>query len=424
MKDMLEQVAGNGLLHRRLFLTQSAALLGAGATLLSARPAHAAPLDVPPWSKTPGAGPSVYSDRSRFEEGVQRVTNALPGTIGTGGSRTPIQHLEGIITPSCLHFERHHNGVPEIDPDAAPAADPWAGRAAADVHHGDAVALSASIRASISSSAPATAAAHSTIRSRRKSPPARSTASYLQRVDGRAARHAARRGRRATASGDWLLAEGADAAAMSRSVPLAKALDDAMIALYQNGERLRPRAGLPGAAVAAGLGRQHEREMAAPAEGYARADAYQGRDVEVLRSAARRPSPAVHVRDGSEVGDHVAVRRLKMQGPGLYEISGLAWSGSGRIRRVEVSADGGARGARRRLPEPVLSKALTRFRLPWDWNGGPQCCKAVPPTRKATCSRRATAWLARYAPRSSAITTIRSRAGTCRPTGASTMSTL
>ena len=62
---------------------------------------------------------------------------------------------------------------------------------------------------------------------------------------------------------------------------------------------------------------------------------------------------------------------LKMQGPGLYQISGLAWSGFGRIRRVEVSADGGRTWGEAALSEPVLSKALTRFRMAWRWNGGP-----------------------------------------------------
>ena len=62
---------------------------------------------------------------------------------------------------------------------------------------------------------------------------------------------------------------------------------------------------------------------------------------------------------------------LTMQGPGLYQISGLAWSGSGRVRRVDVSADGGKTWAPAALSAPVLSKALTRFRMAWRWDGGP-----------------------------------------------------
>jgi sulfane dehydrogenase subunit SoxC len=61
----------------------------------------------------------------------------------------------------------------------------------------------------------------------------------------------------------------------------------------------------------------------------------------------------------------------KMQGAGLYQISGIAWSGSGKIRRVEISADGGKSWAAAALDEPVLSKAVARFRLPWRWDGGP-----------------------------------------------------
>jgi sulfane dehydrogenase subunit SoxC len=62
---------------------------------------------------------------------------------------------------------------------------------------------------------------------------------------------------------------------------------------------------------------------------------------------------------------------LTLKGPGFYEISGLAWSGNGRIRQVEVSADGGKSFAPAMLQEPVLPKALTRFRAAWQWNGGP-----------------------------------------------------
>jgi sulfane dehydrogenase subunit SoxC len=60
-----------------------------------------------------------------------------------------------------------------------------------------------------------------------------------------------------------------------------------------------------------------------------------------------------------------------LKGPGFYEISGLAYSGNGRISRVMVSADGGKSWAQAALQEPVLSKALTRFRVPWRWDGQP-----------------------------------------------------
>jgi sulfane dehydrogenase subunit SoxC len=85
-----------------------------------------------------------------------------------------------------------------------------------------------------------------------------------------------------------------------------------------------------------------------------------------------------------------------MSGPGLYQISGIAWSGAGRIRRVDVSADGGASWAEAALSDPVLPKALTRFRLPWRWDGQPVVLQsravdetgAVQPTRAALLSER------------------------------------
>ncbi len=113
-----EAVAGNGLLHRRLFLTQGAALVGTGGlALLAAQPAGAETLTVPSWTKTMGAPPSGYGVPSKHEQKVQRIARpGGPGAPGTGGSRTPLESIQGTITPAGLHFERHHNGVPDIDP--------------------------------------------------------------------------------------------------------------------------------------------------------------------------------------------------------------------------------------------------------------------------------------------------------------------
>ena len=99
----LEAAAGNGLLHRRLFLTGGATTLGAGALgLLTARPVMPAPPpDTPEWMKAPGAPLSSYGQRSRFEEGVQRhVARPAPGTTGAGVSRTPLERLtkKGLLT--------------------------------------------------------------------------------------------------------------------------------------------------------------------------------------------------------------------------------------------------------------------------------------------------------------------------------------
>src|SRR5947209_9211728 len=106
-------------LPRRAFLKQGVALLGAGGLgAASVAGAEAAgPPDAPPWMKSPGAGMSEYGSPAKHEAHVKRAAIASrPGTTGSGASRTPLEALDGMITPSGLHFERHHSGVPDIDP--------------------------------------------------------------------------------------------------------------------------------------------------------------------------------------------------------------------------------------------------------------------------------------------------------------------
>jgi hypothetical protein len=80
--------------------------------------------------------------------------------------------------------------------------------------------------------------------------------------------------------------------------------------------------------------------------------------------------------------------RLVLRGPGFYEISGLASSGNGSIRPVEVSADGVRSWPQAALQGPILPKAPVRFRAAWQWNGGPPCCRVAPLTAQAWCSQR------------------------------------
>jgi sulfane dehydrogenase subunit SoxC len=368
--SVLEPVAGNGLLHRRLFLTRGASALGAaGMTLLTARSAAAAPLEVPATMKVPGTPSSGYGERSRFESNVQRITNGAPPTPGTGGSRTPIEHLEGIITPNSLHFERHHNGIPDIDPDQhrvlihglverpllfsldALSRYPLVSRIQFLECSGNSGALNGA-------EPPQQTAGglHGLVSC------ANWTGVPLSILLDEAG---------VKPEGKWLLAEGADSAGMSRSVPMAKALDDAFLALYQNGERLRPSNGYPVRLFLPGW------------EG--------NTNVKWLRRIKVTAAPTMTKDETSKYTDLLPNGRAmmftfpmgvksvitspsgtqKMQGAGLYQISGIAWSGAGKIRRVEVSADGGKSWAQAALDEPVLSKALARFRLPWRWDGSP-----------------------------------------------------
>jgi sulfane dehydrogenase subunit SoxC len=359
-KQTPDAAAGNGLLDRRGFLTAAV-----GAALPGVAQAEGLPVE--PWMKTPGAPFTGYGQPSHHESEVARTFASLPGT--TGASRTPHHLLAGMITPNGLHFERHHSGIPDIDPDAHRL-----------LIHGLVkrplvFTLEALMRYPMESRICFIECAGNSGALYQTEP----VALGVQGLHGLlscAEWTGVRLGVLLEEAGvdpkaQWILAEGADASGMSRSVPLAKAMDDAMIALYQNGERVRPSNGYPMRLLLPG---------------------YEGNsNVKWLRRVKLTEAPTM---TKDETSRYTILRRdgsalqfcfpqetksiithpspgLALRESGLYEISGLAWSGHGRIAKVEVSADGGRSFAPAALQEPVLPKALTRFRLPWRWNGGP-----------------------------------------------------
>jgi sulfane dehydrogenase subunit SoxC len=197
-------------------------------------------------------------------------------------------------------------------------------------------------------------------------------------------------------SARWVIAEGADAAAMTRSIPFAKAMDDALVCLYQNGERVRPSNGYPVRLLVPGFeGNANVKWLrrlkltAGPAMTKDETSKYTIllKDEKAwqfvfpmeVKSVITRPAPGVALR-----------------GPGFYEISGLAWSGNGSVRQVEVSADGGQSWAPAALQGPILPKAPVRFRAAWQWNGGSAVLQSratddtgmLQPTRAAFAAER------------------------------------
>jgi sulfane dehydrogenase subunit SoxC len=169
----------------------------------------------------------------------------------------------------------------------------------------------------------------------------------------------------------WMIAEGADSPRLSRSVPVAKGLDDAMIALYQNGERIQPGNGYPMRLWLPGyegnMNVKYVRRIQLteePAMSYYESRTYS----QILPNGkAYRFYFLQEVKSFITSPSH----GLQLKGPGVYEITGVAYSGTGRIRKVLVSADGGQSWGEAALQDPVLPKAFTRFRMAWRWNGGP-----------------------------------------------------
>jgi sulfane dehydrogenase subunit SoxC len=309
----------------------------------------------------------AYGVPSPFEAAVVRRLR-VQGRVPTAASTTtPLQDLHGIITPNGLYFERHHGGVPAIDPDQHRLMVHGLVERPLIFTMDDLMRFPSQSRIYFLECSgngsygalPPTATAQD----------AHGLVSCCEWTGVSLATVLAEAGLKPQAT--WLLAEGADAAAMTRSIPIAKALDDAMLAYAQNGERLRPEQGyplrlfLPGyegnmsvkwlRRLKAGDQPFETREETSKytdlmPDGTARQFTF----VMEAKSVITRPS-------GGQI----------LRGRGFYEISGLAWSGRGRIVRVEVSTDGGARWADAQLQAPVLSMCLTRFRLPWTWDGAP-----------------------------------------------------
>jgi sulfane dehydrogenase subunit SoxC len=359
---------------RRNFLLASAS---AAATVL-AKPASAGgnPANQPPnvseWTRMLGEGVAVrpYGKPSKFEKDVvRRDVEWLTASRESSVSFTPLHELEGIITPNGLCFERHHGGIAEVDP-----ADhrliihglverpliltledlrryPRVNR----IHFMECAANSGmEWRGAQLNGCQFT---HGMIHCVQYT--GVSLRTLLEEVGVKN-------------NGKWLLVEGADAAAMDRSLPIEKALDDCIIAYKMNGEALYPEQGYPMRLVVPGwqgnlwvkwlrrikVGDQpwHTREETSKytdllPDGKARRFTWAMDAKSVITS----PSPQAPIRHGK----------------GFTIVSGLAWTGSGKVKRVDVSLDGGRNWWPARLDGPVLDKALTRFYYEFDWNGEP-----------------------------------------------------
>jgi sulfane dehydrogenase subunit SoxC len=274
--------------------------------------------------------------------------------------------LYGIITPSALHFERHHAGVPEIDPNKHPlllhglVAEPIV-YTLADLRRLPSVSRICFIECSGNSGreqegrpGPDPQKSHGLL-----------SCSEWTGVPLKVLLEQAG----VEPSARWVIAEGADACRMTRSIPLDKAFDDVLVAYGQNGEAVRPEQGYPLRLVVPGwegntnikwLGRLQVTDQPA----MTREEVAIYTDL-MPDGRARR---FTFVMEAKSVITKPAGGQA-LSGPGLHEITGLAWSGRGRITRVEVSVDSGKSWNDALLNEPVLPKALTRFLLPWQWNG-------------------------------------------------------
>jgi len=393
-----QPVAGNGLLDRRFFLQTGAALAGA-ATVAGAAHAESIGSASPSTMLKPGSGFTVYGVPSHWRDNIKRilVTNAPPAREVTGSSRTPLQMLEGTITPGGLHYVRIHNGVPDINPDQHQL-----------LIHGMVkqpleFSVESLMRYPMQTEIRFMECAGNSGGMNGPQPPQATAGdihgllSCSEWTGVKLSTLLDEAGLDKTAT--WILAEGADGAGMSRSVPVWKAMDDAMIALYQNGEPIRPEQGFPMRLLLPGFeGNTNvkwiRRLKVIDTPMYSRDET--SRYTELLPDGRAREFMLQMEPKSVILKPSFG---LSMQGPGYYEISGLAWSGLGRVRRVDISADGGKSWTEAALTAPILSKALTRFRLPWMWNGQPVVLMSRTTDEKGRVQQTHAEWSAQYAPR-------------------------
>src|SRR5215218_4689036 len=367
----VEPVAGNGLLDRRALLGRGILLAGAVGTGTAGTLTGAAaePLKDDPWSLEMGAVTPALQTPSRFEQHVVRTRSNPNNEFRNSHARTPHHLLNGTVTPNSLHFSINHAGLPDIDPEKHQL-----------VIHG---MVKQPLVFSLESLSryPLVTRMHFVECSGNSAPmfsnePVQATAQALHGLVSNAEWTGVLLSTLLEETGidpkaKWLLAEGADSLALHRSVPVKKALDDAMIALYQNGERIQPGNGYPMRLLLPG---------------------YQGNmNIKHVRRIKLIDQPAMSfyesktysqiLPDGKmwlfhftqEVKSFISHPSFghSLKGPGFYEISGIAYSGNGRISKVMVSADAGKSWAQAALQEPVHPKAFTRFRMPWRWDGQP-----------------------------------------------------
>jgi sulfane dehydrogenase subunit SoxC len=365
----LEPVAGNGLLHRRALLGSGIVFAGALSTGATLTGAAAEPLTEPDWSLYPGAVTPVLQTPSKYEKDVVRNLSNPKGEPRTQHARTPHQALNGTITPNSLHFTILHSGIPDIDPAqhrlvihgmvkqpleftvedllrypmVTRKAFVECGGNSAPMFSNEPVQAPVGLLHGLVSCAEWTGVPLSILLDEAGADP----------------------------NAKWMLAEGADSLAVSRSVPMKKAYDDAIVALYQNGERIMPGNGYPMRLLLPGYeGNMNTKFLRRikvidqPAMTY-----YETRNYSALLPDGK----AYRFYFVNEVKSFITRPSFGMalNGPGFYEISGIAYSGDGAITKVLVSADGGKSWGEAAIDGPVSPKAFTRFRMPWRWDGSP-----------------------------------------------------
>lgn len=315
------------------------------------------PADDP--TKRPGVPPGERGTRSLFEKAAKK-----PSDIS---SRTPLQDLYGMLTPSDLHFERHHNGVPAIDPAKHEL-----------LIHGmvekPMVFNLADLKRFPSVSRIAFLECSGNFRTGKETLSPQDICGLTSQSEWTGVKLSTlfrEVGVRPVAT--WFLAEGGDAAVMTRSIPIRKGWDDAIIAYAQNGEALRPEQGYPVRLFLPGWEGNTNvkwlRRLELSDQPYMTREET-SKYTEPIKDTERGPGKFRQFSFDIDARSIITFPAYPNPvQPGWIEIRGLAWSGRGKVSRVDVSTDAGKSWHSATLQDPILDKAHTAFRYLWQWKG-------------------------------------------------------
>ncbi len=359
---------------RNSFLAAMAAGTSAAATTALAQAPKGDPniLEKQSWQTTLGqpVAAKPYGMPSKYEANLQRRESpGLTRVSAASVAFAPLQGLFGIITPNGLHFERHHQGWYDIDPAkhrlminglvkqemVFTMEDLMRLPSVSRIHFIECGANTGMEWGNVA--VPTVQYTHGMLSCCEFTGVPLSILLDMAGAD--------------TKKGKYILAEGGDGSGMTRTIPMEMALDDVLVVWGMNGEMLRPENGYPLRLVVPGV------------QGVSSVKWL--RRIEVGDMPYASKDEAVHYIDLMPDGMHrqyTSIQECKsvittpsggqqLLETGFYNVSGMAWSGRGKIKRVDVSVDGGRNWREARLETPVLTKAITRFNIDWVWDGKP-----------------------------------------------------
>lgn len=378
--ELATELSAGGITEaRRGFLRNSfLAAMAAGASATAASAFAQAPkgdpniLEKQIWQTTLGqpVAAKPYGMPSKYEANLQRRESpGLTRVSAASVAFAPLQGLFGIITPNGLHFERHHQGWYDIDPAkhrlminglvkqemVFTMEDLMRLPSVSRIHFIECGANTGMEWGNVA--VPTVQYTHGMLSCCEFTGVPLSILLDMAGAD--------------TKKGKYVLAEGGDGSGMTRTIPMEMALDDVLVVWGMNGEMLRPENGYPLRLVVPGV------------QGVSSVKWL--RRIEVGDMPYASKDEAVHYIDLMPDGMHrqyTSIQECKsvittpsggqqLLETGFYNISGMAWSGRGKVKRVDVSVDGGRNWREARLETPVLTKAITRFNIDWVWDGKP-----------------------------------------------------